>query len=73
MDFAHYLIQFREWLKKIKRVDILRGAADILCGFTFSCFLIPIWPETSGLALPVYYQQSDMPKLMPSILSFRVE
>ena len=30
--------------------------------FTFSCFLTLIWPETSGLRLPVCYQQSDNAK-----------
>ena len=53
--------------------------------FTFSCFLTLIWPETSGLRLPVCYQQSDNAKthlqkeislknaLFLSILSFQVE
>ena len=53
--------------------------------FHICLFSGPYWPETSGLRLPVYYQQSDNAKthlqkeitlknaLFLSILSFQVE
>ena len=76
---------FRRSITEGNNLFFIKYLAQNVALLRFSCFLTPIWPETSGLRLPFYNQQSDNSKthlqkeislkntLLLSILSFQVE